>query len=88
MNRKHLMLLRSSSRLLRAVVCPCATNVVACVVSNAALSSMINVSLSSHSSSQRLLASPALNVAQLFAVLETTGSYNIKKLVLDSSVKL
>ena len=46
----------------------CATNVAACVVSNAAPSSMINVSLSSHSFSQRLLASPALNVAQMFVV--------------------
>ena len=46
----------------------CATNVAACVVSNAALSLMINVSLSSHSSSLPLLASLALNVAQTFAV--------------------
>lgn len=69
------MLLRNLLRLRQAVVSPCATNVVACVVSNAALSSTINVSLSSHSSSQRLFASPASNVAQMFAVLETTGSY-------------
>ena len=55
---------------------PYATNVAACVVSSAALSSMINVSLSSHSSSQRLLASPALNVAQMSAVhVVETNSY-------------
>lgn len=69
------MLLRSSLKQPRAVVCPCATNVAACVVSNAAPSSMISVCLSSHSSSLRLLASPALNVAQMFAVPVETTSY-------------
>ena len=74
-SREHLMLLRSSSRLPPAAVFPCATNAAACAVSNAALSSMINVSLSLRSSSQRLLALPALNVAHMSAVVETT-SYN------------
>ena len=65
---------------------PCATNVAACVVSSAALSSMINVFLSSHSSSQRLLASPALNVAQMSAVpVVETNSY--KKMFLNSEFK-
>lgn len=71
------MLLRSSSRLPPAAASPCATNVAACAVSSAALSSMTNVSLSSRSSSQRLLALPALNVAHMYAVVETT-SYNKK----------